>query len=175
MKPRSGFGWLEILTGVLLIVPGILVLMNPAPAVARLIAACIMGIADIILYIQVERFVGFGPIISLLTGILSVMAGIMLILYPKAVVPVLTVLFPMWFIAHCISRLLQLNHIRFIAGNGICIFTLVVNIIGLFLGFMMLMRLIFTLTTISYLAGAYLVLLGVDAVVIGISRLGTRF
>ena len=53
-----------------------------------------------------------GPAISLVTGILSVMSGVMLLVYPGAGALVLTLLFPIWFIAHCISRLSHLHHIR---------------------------------------------------------------
>lgn len=180
MRKRSGFGWLELVIGVLLILLGVLAFVKPDLALTSLIfaygaAAVIMGIADIVLYIRVERFTGFGPILSLISGILSVMSGIMLLVYPRTGVLVLTVLFPIWFIAHCISRLAHLGHIRFVAGNGIYYFTLIVNIIGLILGFLMIFNPFFTLTTIRYFASVYLILLGIDSVVMAFSRMGTRY
>ena len=139
------------------------------------VAAVVMGVADIILYIEVERYTGFGPILSLIAGILSVMSGVMLVVYPRTGVVVLTVLFPIWFIAHCISRLAHLGHIRFVGGNGLYYFTLVINIIGLILGLMMFMSPLLTLTTIRYFASLYLILLGIDSVVMAFSRMGTRW
>ena len=139
------------------------------------IAAVVMGVADIILYVQVERYIGFGPILSLISGILSVMSGIMLVVYPRTGVLVLTVLFPIWFIAHCISRLTRLNHIRFVAGNGVYYFIMIVNIIGLILGFLMVLSPLLTLTTIRCFAAIYLILLGIDSVVMALSRMGKRF
>lgn len=179
MRRRSGFGWLELIIGILLILLGVLAFVRPNAALTGLvfvygIAAIVMGIADIILYIQVERYTGFVSYLSLISGILSVMSGIMLLVYPGTGMVVLTVLFPIWFIAHCISRLVHINHIRYVAGKGIYYFSLVVNIIGLILGFMMFLRPLFTLTVISYLAGAYLILLGIDAIVIAFSRVGRR-
>ena len=53
-------------------------------------------------------------------------------------------------------------------------FSLAVNIIGLILGCMMLMSPVFTLTTIRYFASAYLILLGIDAIVMAVSRVGRR-
>ena len=180
MRRRSGFGWLEFVIGILLILLGILAFAKPDLALASLIfaygiAAIIMGVADIILYIQVERYTGFGPILSLISGILSVMSGVMLLMYPQAGVLVLTILFPIWFIAHCISRLAHLSHIRFVAGDGIYYFVLIVNIIGLILGIMMFFRPLFTLTTLRWFASIYLVLLGIDSMVMAFSRMGTRF
>lgn len=179
MRMRSGYGWLELIVGILLIVLGIWVFADPENALNGLffaygITAVIMGVSDIILYVQVERYTGFGPIISLISGTLSVMSGIMLLVYPKAGVIVLTLLLPIWFIAHCISRLAHLPSIRFIAGNRMYVFTLVINIIGLALGFLMLLSPPFTLATIRHFAGLYLVLVGIDGVVMAASRMGMR-
>lgn len=179
MTKRSGFGWLELVIGIVLIGLGILAFAKPDLALTGLvfaygIAAVIMGVADIILFIEVERYTGFGPILSLISGVLSVMVGLMLVAYPGTGVLILTVLFPIWFIAHVISRLAHLNHIRFVAGDGIYYFTLIVNIIGLFLGILMMIHPLFTLTTIRCFASAYLILLGIDSVVMAISRMGTR-
>lgn len=180
MRKRSGFGWLELIIGIVLIGLGILTFVNPDLALTSMvfaygIAAVVMGIADLILYIQVERYTGFGPILALISGILSVMSGVALVVYPSAGILVLTVLFPIWFIAHCISRLSHLNHIRLAAGNGMYYFTLAINIVGLLLGFMMLLNPLFTLTTIRFFASIYLILLGIDSIAMAISRIGTRF
>ena len=179
MRRRSGYGWLELAIGVILIVLGVLAFAKPDLALTSLVfaygaAAVVMGVADIILYIQVERYPGFGPVLALISGILSVMSGVMLVVYPRTGVVVLTVLFPIWFIAHCISRLAHLGHIRFVGGNGLYYFILAVNIIGLILGFLMLMSPFLTLTTIRYFASLYLILLGIDSVVMALSRMGRR-
>ncbi len=180
MRRHSRFGWLELILGILLIALGVLTFVKPDIALTSMvfaygIAAVIMGIADIILYIQVERFTGLGPVLSLISGILSVMSGIMLVVYPRTGVIVLTVLFPIWFIAHCIARLTHSNHIRFIAGSEIYYFTLIVNIIGLILGILMLLSPLLALTAIRSFAGIYLILLGIDSIVIAFSRMGKRF
>ena len=179
MRRRSGFGWMELIIGIFLILLGILAFIRPGAALTGLvlaygIAAIAMGIADIVLYIQVERYTGFGPYLSLISGILSVMSGIMLLISPGTGMVVLTVLFPIWFIAHCISRLVHLGHIRYIGGQGIYYFSLIVDIMGLILGFMMFLRPLFTLATIGYLSGVYLILLGIDAIVIAFSSVGRQ-
>lgn len=88
MKKLSGFGWLELAVGILLVILGIWAFMNPQMAMTGMIfaygiAAIIMGITDIVMYIRVERYTGLGPLISLISGILSVMSGIMLLVYPE--------------------------------------------------------------------------------------------
>ena len=74
MRNRSVFGWLELAIGILLIILGVLSFAKPGYALTVLVlaygvVAIIMGIADIILYIQVERHTGFGRILSLISGI----------------------------------------------------------------------------------------------------------
>ncbi len=177
MRRRSSFGWLELIIGIPLIVLGIWTFADPQTALSGMvfvfgIPAVITGVSDIILYVQVERYTGFGPMISLISGILSVMSGIMLMVYPGAGVMVLTLLFPIWFIAHCISRLTHLPHIRLAAGRGMYIFSLVMNVMGLILGIMMLFSTWFTLSVIRWFVGAYLIFLGVDSIITAISPMG---
>ena len=177
MRRRSGFGWLELVIGILLILLGILAFLKPDLALTGMVfayglAAVIMGVADIILFIEVERYTGFGPILSLISGVLSVMTGFMLLVYPGTGVLVLTFLFPIWFIAHCISRLAHLHHIRLVAGSGMYTFTLVINVIGLVLGFLMILSPFFTLTAIRCFAGTYLILLGIDSILMAVSPMG---
>ena len=180
MRRRSGFGWLELVIGIVWILLGILVFVRPGLALTGMvfvygIAAVVMGVMDIIRFIEVERYTGIGPILSLISGVLSVMTGLMLVVYPITGALVLTLLFPIWFIAHGISRLAHLGYIRFVAGNGVYCFTLIVNIIGLCLGILMLFHPLFTLTAIRYFASAYLILLGIDGVVVAVSRMGKRW
>lgn len=177
MKKRSAFGWAELIIGALLIFLGISTFINPGQALDGLvilfgIAAVIMGIADFMLYLRMERYLGFGPVVSLVSGVVSVMAGLMLILHPDAGRWILSLLFPIWFIAHCISRLTHLGSIRILAGNTLYCLTLVFNILGLALGLLMLLDPVLSVLSIGAIAGAYLLLLGIDSIILGLSSLG---
>lgn len=179
MRRRSGFGWLELAIGIVLMVLGIWTFADPKLAVTGMVFACgaaavVMGVADIVLYVQVEHYTGFGPVVALVSGILSVMSGVMLLVYPRAGALVLTLLFPIWFIAHCVARLSHLGYVRLIAGAGVYAAALIINLIGLILGVLMFLSPLFTLTAIRYFAGVYLLLLGVDSILMALSRMGQR-
>ncbi len=166
----SGFRIINLIVGTAMIALGILTFSDPAVALSGLlaaygIAAIAIGVIDVITYIRIERFTGFGPVISLIMGILGVMSGIMLFAYPNAGRTALLLLFPIWFIAHCISRLASLPVIRFRYGTGLYIFSLIVNAIGLVLGFLMLFQPSLSYLSISIVSGCYLIVLGTDSII----------
>ena len=170
MKRRFGFDWFELIVGILLIAFGIYTLIHPGRSLNWIVIlygvfAMVMGISDILFYIRTERFTGFGPVISLISGIFSIMAGVMLLVHPGAGRWVMVLLLPIWFIAHCVSRLSRLHAIRMIQGRFYYYFTLVVNIIGIVLGCVMIVWPSILLFSIGFLIGTYFILLGIDNIV----------
>lgn len=177
MRRRSGFGWVEFISGLSMILMGIFTIFRPQGiftwiAVIYGIIAVVTGICDIIFYIKAERYTGFGPIISLISGILSVMAGTILLAHPGIGKWILSILFPLWFIAHSISRLTHLDTIRFIAGKVYCNLSMATNVLGLLLGVVMLFEPVFTIIASGTLIGIYLIISGVEAVVLAFSEMG---
>src|SRR5699024_4005352 len=145
MRGRSGFGMSQFIMGLCLIVLGAFTCLRPRSiftgiAVIYGVAAVITGICDMVIYIKEERFSGFGPMVSLVTAILSIMTGIALLAYPGIAEWIISLLFPLWFITHCISRLAHTALIRYVAGNFYYYSSLAVNILGLVLGFVMLLQ-----------------------------------
>ncbi len=170
---KSGVKWGELIAGVLLTALGAATFADPDGMLAGAVAvygaiAVIMGIEDIIVYARIARFTGLGPMLSLISGILSVMCGIMLMANPNAGIWVLTVLLPVWFLAHCISGLTRLGFVRLMGSTFYYWFLLVLDITGIVLSFMMLFNPAVSLLTVralSYFAAAYLVLFGTESVI----------
>ena len=180
MTGRSGFGWSQFFMGLCLIALGVFTFLSPRSiftgiAVVYGVAAVITGICDIVIYIKEERFSGFGPAVSLVSGILSVMTGIALLAYPGIAEWIVSLLFPLWFITHCISRLAHTALIRFVAGDFYYYFSLIVNILGLVLGFLMLLQPILTFVTLGYLIALCLVAFGVECILLAFSDMGSRW
>ncbi len=178
MKKRSGFGWLEILTGVLMIFLGLFTVFHPHATMTsfvRLYAliAILTGICDIVFFVKTEKYTGFVPLLTLITGILSVMSGIALFFYPNAGKFILSLLFPIWFISHCLFRLFNLPLLRALAGRGRFYFSLTVNSLGLVLGLLMILHPAVTIFTVGSIVGTWLVVSGIDSIMIGLSRLGS--
>ena len=173
MRRRSGFDWLALVLGILLTALGVFTLVRTDVALTwvRLVyglGAIAMGVRDVVVYIRIARFTGFGPMLSLISGILSVMCGAMLVANPGLSRRALTVLLPVWFIAHCIYGLTHAGLIR-LSGRRVLYFaSLVLNILGLILGFLMLLSpalSFMTLRVVGYMVAFYLIVFGVEYVV----------
>ena len=162
--------WTELITGILLILLGIYSLIRPVEMLTGVtviygLFAVITGIADIIFYVRMERRTGFGPAVSLVTGIFSVLAGILILCNIDA---------GRWAIAHCLSRLSHLSLIRLTVGDAYYYFTLVINILGLVLGILMLFNPFAAMLSVSWIIGIYLILLGMDSLMLAIVLFGLR-
>ena len=170
MKRKNGFGWSELIVGVLLILLGIFAFIRPESMLTGAVViygviAIVMGIEDLVVYARLSRFISFGPMLSLISGILSVMCGVMKW--------ALTILLPIWFIAHCISELTRTNLIRLIGNPFYYYFSLILNILGLVLGFVMIFSpaLSFvTLRAICYMVAIYLILFGIESIIAAFAR-----
>lgn len=166
--------------GICLILLGVFTFLRPRSmftgiAVLYGIAAVVTGICDIVIYIKEERFTGFGPAISLVSGILSIMTGIALLAYPGIAERVVSLLFPLWFITHCISRLAHVEVIRLMSSRFYYYFSLAVNTIGLILGFLMLFQPFLALFTVGYLVAFLLIVFGIDCILMAFTDMGSRW
>ena len=162
--------WWELIAGIVMIALGIASLARPSLAVTGLVyaygaAGVIVGVADILRYIRVERYTGFGPMVSLVAGVLSVMAGVVILVNPRVGMAVFSLLFALWFITHCVSRLASLSWLRFVAGRGAYYAALVLNLMGLVLGAVLVVLPTASILTLGYLAAVYLIVLGAESLV----------
>lgn len=179
MRNRKAVGWGELIVGVLLIILGIYTFIRPAAALEGVtliygIFALVTGIMDIVYYVKLEQRTGFAPAISLVSGIISVIAGVFILFNIVAGKWALLILFPIWFIMHCIGRLSHLPFVRLTCGSGYYYFTIIVNIIGLILGFMMILNPVLSFLSASYIIAIYLLILGIDSVIFSLALLDSR-
>ena len=102
------------------------------------------------------------------------MAGLVLMVHPGAGRWAIGLFFPLWFIAHCISRLTHLSVVRLIAGTTFYAFDMIINILGIILGVLMLLTPQVTLLSMNLVIGFYLLLLGIDCIIEACTKLGAR-
>ena len=171
MKRQSAIGWFELIMGLILIILGIVIMRQPVGVLTWIVILCgviavISGIGDIVLYVKMERFTGFGPVVSLVTGILGIMAGFMLIAHPGAGTWAIAMILPIWIIAHCISRLSHLQYMKMHFGMTYYTISLILNVLGLIVGILLIFRPMITILSMGVLVGAFLIIEGAECIVV---------
>ena len=173
MNRRSDIGWFELIVGIILIIFGVVIMRQPVGVLTWIVILCgliavISGIGDIVLYVKMERFTGFGPVISLVTGILGIMAGFMLIAHPGAGTWAIAMILPIWIIAHCISRLSHLQYMKMHYGMTYYTISLILNILGLLVGILLIFRPMITILSMGVLVGGFMIIEGVELILVGL-------
>lgn len=173
MNRRSDIGWFELIVGIILIIFGVVIMRQPVGVLTWIVILCgvlaiLSGIGDIVLYVKMEHFTGFGPIVSLVTGILSVMAGFMLAAHPEAGNWALAMILPIWIIAHCISRLSHLQYMKMHYGMTYYTISLILNILGLLVGILLIFRPMITIFSMGVLVGGFMIIEGVEFIFVGL-------
>ena len=174
MTEKSGLNWVELILGILFVVMGAYTLINPEVAfnsflVAYGIIAIVTGIADIFLYATIKKHTGHAPSLSAITGILSILSGIAVIFATTLATWVILFIIAIWFVSHCIGRLLSLGFVKSISGNRAFIFSLIINIFGLILGIILIFNPLYLAIFIGYILSVYLLVVGFSSVVYAFS------
>lgn len=179
MSKRSKFGWMDFLLGILLIALGVYTFFNPMVAMSGAVIiysvlAIVTGITDIVFFVRMKSATGFGPTTSLVAGILSVLAGFMLLLNPVLGSWLFGLVFSVWFIAHGISRLANYKFIRATAGKASAIISVVLNSLAIILGVLMLVSPSLSAISLGYIVAFVLVLHGMGDIAESFSEIGAE-
>lgn len=180
MRNHSRFGQAQLVIGIILVILGIFTFFRPQTLLRWVviiygIIAVITGISDIVFYVKTTRYTGFAPIISLITGLISTMAGFMLIIYPGAGTWVLILILPIWIIAHSISRLCHLDEIRAVSGSFNYYFTMILNILGIIFGIIMIFSPTINFLAVGIVLGTCLLVMGVDMISDAIRNIKAKY
>lgn len=179
MKRRSAFGWFELLSGILFLVLGIVLLSQPGAALTWLVlllglTAIVSGVLDIIWYIRLRKNTRFDPTVSLVMGIISIIAGLLLLFNPVIGRWVLNIVIPVWLMAHCIARIANYGFTRATAGKGVAVLTLCLNVLGLLFSVILLFNpSLFTISA-GVLIAINLILFGTSSIIEAFSGIGAR-
>lgn len=168
MKRKTLVGILELILGICFIFVGALAVTQPGAIMNSLvlfygIAVIIAGISSIANYVSIEKRLGFAPVMQILNGILAIILGVLLILNTHIGVWIVDICFPIWLIFNCVSSLCSLNRVK-IFSKALFWLLLILNIVGVFFGFALLLHPVYALMTIEYIIAVYLFAMGFSSV-----------
>lgn len=176
-RSSSAFGWVDLLQGILFLTLGIFTLRHPQAAVSSMVyifavAAIASGTAHLAFYAKVRRLPGFEPTVSLITGVISLLAGALLLANPLIGSWLLNFVLPMWLIAQCLSRILSYDLMKQITGKAASLILLCLNCLGLLLGVVMMFNTALFTFSMGMLTGFVLMVLGISNSIEAFSSLG---
>ncbi|MGI6177876.1 MAG: HdeD family acid-resistance protein [Eubacterium sp.] len=171
MKDAKNIARASLIFGICFIVLGVISIIFPASifsafAIVYGIVAIVSGIVDIVFYIRSEQYIGFAPTVSLVAGVLSILAGGLLLLYPGAGEWIATIIFPIWFISHCIARLTQIDTLRLVMPRGYCVWNGIIAVLGIIWGIMLIFEPQMSLISAGAFIGIYMIAYGIDCIMV---------
>lgn len=97
------------------------------------------------------------------------MVGAIFIFDIPSAVTVLSYLFAFWFLMDVIERLVVSSHLK-VFGNGIYWLSVIIDLLLLIVAIMLLFRPMLTILTLNAIVGFYLVIFGINAILIAFAR-----
>lgn len=173
-EKQMHFDWGNLLLGGLFILTALASFKDPAGSLVSVtvfigMMAIIKGCFDIFLRNKVKQLTGAKATLLIIVGILDVILGVILLFNLNIGLLALPYLFAIWFIADSISGLLSLDLAKTVS-SAYYWFSLILNIIGIFIGFSLLVDPITSALTLSFLVGFYLLMFGIMNVVEAFSK-----
>lgn len=162
---KKGFGWGYLILGILFVIVAVLSFATPlanlgAIAYAFAFIAILNGIWLIINRSQ--------HTLRLVAGIIDIVIGLFIIFNISVAVIALPYVFAVWFIIDSLFRLFTVGVTRAL-GTGYFILSVILNILGIFVGIMLLFSPVLSASVLSLLVGFYLLMVGIECIALAFS------
>ena len=115
---------------------------------------------------------------ELIVGIILIIFGVVIMRQPVGeltwiVIPgagtwAIAMILPIWIIAHCISRLSHLQYMKMHYGMTYYTISLILNILGLLVGILLIFRPMITIFSMGVLVGGFMIIEGVELILVGL-------
>ena len=174
--PERRFTWQFLLVGILDIIIALLAFRDPAATLGTVVyffgfMAIFQGIMLLFMTNAVSRLFGTRKVLTITSGILAIMAGILIMTNFLASVLALPYVFAIWFISDSVTdlaRTIRINRLRRYVWPGASAFSawrFATEIISLILGVFMLFSPGTASLTIVFLIGFYFLMKGITSVI----------
>ena len=159
----------DLIAGILFVLMGIGSFAYPMDATLWLsmvfgILMIVTGVCDAAMYSRLSKAGMSGAAVSLVSGILCIITGVLVLFNPFVGVFTLMALFPIWFMFHCISRIAVISAMRDTISGGRYALALVLYIIGIILSFILMVNPEYSLISLSWMASIIMIIIGIDLI-----------
>ncbi|NJP41614.1 hypothetical protein HCH52_11230 [Oscillospiraceae bacterium HV4-5-C5C] len=134
------------------------------------IAALLSGLVDLLLYLWTRQKSPWFAVGTLLPATISVLAGILLVIWPKAAAEALAIVFAIGFIAHSIAKLSGLSALRRYVSRPTYYLSLTMDCLGLGLGIVLLFSPYLSALLLNAFIGLALLALGISSLRLALEK-----
>ncbi|KRL86316.1 HdeD family acid-resistance protein [Lacticaseibacillus pantheris] len=169
-----GFDWGELLTGVLFIVAGVFFIRHPQIGLVTLTLlfasiAIIRGITILAGFTHLREFNPRLSWLSLLSGVIDLVLGVLFLFNVPAGIAGLTALFAAWFLIDSVTNLLNVGHLRGF-GMGWMLVSIILDVLTLFFALLLFMQPVLAAVSLASIVSIYLIIFGINAIVVAFAR-----
>ena len=166
---KSHFNWLSLILGILLIFGSIVSLQDPTGNLVSItifigLLGIIKGIFILIFHSKMKKAFGKSVTSLVFVGVFDIILGFILLTNITYGIIALPFLFAIWFIVDSVTALFSLDIAKEVS-TAYYWFSLIINVIGIFLGVMLFFDPITSALTLSFIVGFYLMMIGMSLVV----------
>lgn len=155
--------------GILFLLVSLVAFQNPETSLVAIViyfavTAIINGIYSLFIRTRIKEFTGYRFTGFLVLAIAEILIGLVLLFRLDTGIIALAYVFALWFIMDSVRNLFLLGPTRLVSVP-LYWFSMIVNILGIFVGFSLIVDPIVSLLTISFLVGFYFLMNGLIYIV----------
>lgn len=161
-KEKEGFGWGNLIIGIIFMITALIAFQNPLVDLIAL--SIVFGTTAIIegIFSIVNRN---GSIFRVLIGFLSITVGTVLLFNLGVTASIMPYVFAGWFVITSIGNLFIINVMPFY-NKSVYWFALLMNILGIIIGFMLIFNPLASALTLTFLVGTFFIFSGLSYIVL---------
>lgn len=169
MEKERKVQWGALILGLVFMWAALTAFRNPAGDLVAVvitfgITAIVAGVVNLMIRNKWKQITGSKSSMLMVMAIIDIIIGLVLLFNIGASVTVLPFVFAIWFIVDSIRGLLMLDTVKVIS-KGYYWFSLIVNILGIVVGFMLFFDPITSALTLAFLVGFYFLMASITCFV----------
>lgn len=166
---KHGIDWGALVLGILFVLTSLISFQDPAGNLVAIVMffaifAIIKGIFEIFVRNRMKDLIGYKSYAPIIMGIIDLLIGVYFLFNLNIGVAVLPYIFAIWFIVDSIFGLFTLDLAKSVS-SGYYWFALIVDILGIILGFILLVNPLSSALTLSFLVGFYFMMFGITNII----------
>lgn len=167
-REKRGFNWAALISGILMIIAGVFLISHPNKALHAFvllfaIISIVQGFVWLAFYSRFRYFVSFSWI-SIVTGVLDIIIGILFLYSYDAAGLTIAYLFAFWFLFDSISGIIFTWHLRSLSGFYFWV-NMILNIFGLLIAVGLMFNPMLSALTLIWLVAFWLFIFGISEVI----------